>query len=57
MCAHAERMHQNRSQRHHDHEIEDVDELDAGKSKQQIIFVLRGKRVGHIFMRLIEQGV
>ncbi len=34
MGADAERLYQDRAQRHHDHEVKDVAELDSGKSEQ-----------------------
>jgi hypothetical protein len=38
MGADAEFPHQDRPQRHHDHEVEDMRELDAGQGEQQGAF-------------------
>ncbi len=47
MRADAELAHQDRPERHHDHEVEDVAELDAGKGEQEILFALRGELSVH----------
>ena len=47
MRAHAERSHQDWPQRHHDHEIKNVDKLNARKRKQQVVFALRTERGMH----------
>ena len=47
MRADAKLGHQDRAERHHDHEVEDVAELDSGEGEQEILFALRGKRCVH----------
>lgn len=56
MRAHAERTHQDRPERHHDHKVEDVAELNAGKREQQVVFALRCKRGVHSHKGSIGQG-
>jgi hypothetical protein len=45
MCTNSEGLYQYGAERHHDHEVEDVAELDAGQGQQQIFFALRSKGV------------
>jgi hypothetical protein len=45
--AHAQFPHQDRAQRHHDHEVENMDELDAGQRHQQHALACGIKRFGN----------
>ena len=56
MCVHAKRTHQDRAERHHDHEIENVNELNASESEQQVILALQAERGLHNSSGLIEHG-
>ena len=47
MRADSEVLHQYRTERHHDHEIENVTELDARQRQQEKPFAAGGKRNGH----------
>ena len=47
MCPDAEGCHQDRPERHHDHEIQHVAELDAGQRQQEETFGTGRKRGGH----------
>ena len=47
MGADPEVLHQYRAERHHDHEIKNMTELDAGQGQQEKPFAAGGKRNGH----------